>query len=126
MARQQSPTRWRSPEGQRLYLVLREGFDAFAEAIARLDARRSRDVVTLSATRAFMARWIVPRVSSFAVANPDMDLRLHAADEPVDFRSGTVDVAIRYGRGNFPGLKAQELFRDEFAPVASPGLHGTR
>jgi LysR family glycine cleavage system transcriptional activator len=114
-----------TPEGQRLYLVLREGFDAFAKAIASLDARRSRTVVTLSATRAFTARWLVPRAPSFAVANPGMDLRLHAADEPVDLRSGTVDVAIRYGRGSFPGLKAEELFRDEFAPVASPhlGLH---
>jgi LysR family transcriptional regulator, glycine cleavage system transcriptional activator len=112
-------------EGQRLYLVLRDGFDAFAEAIASLDARRARTVVTLSATRAFMARWLVPRASSFAVANPGIDLRFHAADEPVDFRKGTVDVAIRYSRGNFPGLKAEELFRDEFAPVASPhlGLH---
>ena len=29
---------------------------------------------------------------------------------------------IRYNRGSFPGLKAEELFRDEFAPVASPHL----
>jgi LysR family transcriptional regulator, glycine cleavage system transcriptional activator len=57
-----------TPEGQRLYLVLRDGFDAFAEAIASLDARRSRPVVTLSATRAFMARWLVPRAPSSAVA----------------------------------------------------------
>ena len=111
-----------TPEGQRLYPVLRDGFDAFARAMVRLDARRSRTVVTLSATRAFMARWIVPRASSFAVAHPDMDLRLHAAYEPVDFRGATVDVAIRYGRGSFPGLKAEELFRSEFAPVARPHL----
>jgi LysR family glycine cleavage system transcriptional activator len=114
-----------TPEGQRLYLVLRDGFDAFAGAIASLDARRSRTVVTLSATRAFMARWLMPRAPSFAAANPGMDLKFHAADEPVDFRKGTVDVAIRFGREGFPGLKAEELFRDEFAPVASPhlGLH---
>jgi LysR family glycine cleavage system transcriptional activator len=112
-------------EGQRLYLVLRDGFDAFARAIASLDARRSRTVVTLSATRAFMARWLVPRAPSFAAANPGMDLRFHAADEPVDFRTSTVDVALRFGRDGFPGLEAEELFRDEFAPVASPhlGLH---
>ncbi|MGH6866857.1 MAG: LysR substrate-binding domain-containing protein [Methyloceanibacter sp.] len=51
-----------------------------------------------------------------------MDLRLHTADEPVDFGRGGVDAAIRYGRGNFQGLKAEELFRDEFAPVASQSL----
>jgi LysR family glycine cleavage system transcriptional activator len=111
-----------TPEGQRLYPVLRDGFDAFAKAIAGLNTRRSRTVVTLSATRAFTSRWLVPRTTSFAAAHPGMDLRLHAADEPVDFRGAAVDVAIRYGRGSFPGLKAEELFRDEFAPVASPHL----
>src|SRR5262245_21211291 len=114
-----------TPEGQRLYLVLRDGFDAFAEAIASLDERGSRTVLTLSATGSVMARWLVPRAPSSAATNPRMDLRFHAADESVDLRSGTVDVAIRYGRGNFPGLTAEELFHDEFAPVASPhlGLH---
>ena len=111
-----------TPEGQRLYPVLRDGFDAFARAMASLNTRRSRTVVTLSATRAFTSRWLVPRTTSFAAAHPGMDLRLHAADEPVDFRGATVDVAIRYGRGSFPGLKAEELFRSEFAPVASPHL----
>jgi len=111
-----------TPEGQRLYPVLRDGFDAFARAMASLNTRRSRTVVTLSATRAFTSRWLVPRTTSFAAAHPGMDLRLHAADEPVDFRGATVDVAIRYGRGSFAGLKAEELFRTEFAPVASPHL----
>lgn len=109
-------------EGQRLYPVLRDGFDAFAKAVESLDARRSRSVVTLSATRAFMARWLVPRTPSFTAANPGMDLRLHAADEPVDFSKSAIDVALRFGKGNLPGLEAEELFRDEFAPVASPRL----
>src|SRR5262249_41873909 len=51
-----------------------------------------------------------------------MDLRLHAAEEPVNFSRSEIDVAIRYGRGDFPGLKGGELFQDEFAPVASPRL----
>lgn len=109
-------------EGQTLYPVLRHGFDAFADAIQRLRAVPARSVVTLSATRAFAARWLVPRAASFAAANPGMDLRLHAADEPVDLQAGTIDAAMRYGRGRFPGLAAEELFRDTFAPVASPRL----
>ena len=109
-------------EGQCLYPVLRDGFDTFAKAVANLQARRARSVVTLSATRAFTARWLVARTTSFAAANPGMDLRLHAAEEPVNFSRSEIDVAIRYGRGDFPGLKAEELFQDEFAPVASPRL----
>src|SRR5262249_60776283 len=65
-----------TPEGQRLYLVLRDGFDAFAEAIASLDERGSRTVVTLSAARAFMAGWLGPRAPSFPATHPRLGFRL--------------------------------------------------
>ncbi len=108
--------------GKELYPVLREGFDAFADVIARVKSRKLRTVVTLSATVAFTARWLLPRVAAFHKANPSMDLRLHASDETADLRSGTVDAAIRYGRGEYEGLSAERLFPDSFAPVCSPRL----
>ncbi|HEX7044300.1 MAG TPA: transcriptional regulator GcvA [Burkholderiales bacterium] len=111
-----------TPAGQTLYPVLREGFDAFEEAIGRLHAPRLRTVVTLSATVAFTARWLVPRVPAFHRANPDVDLRLHASDEPVDLRTGAADAAIRYGDGDYAHSCAEELFQDAFAPVCSPVL----
>jgi LysR family transcriptional regulator, glycine cleavage system transcriptional activator len=108
--------------GQELYPILRDGFDAFANSIAQLKSRKLRSVVTLSATVAFTARWLVPRVPEFHRAYPRMDLRLHASDDPVDLQAGTVDAAIRYGRGDYAGLSAQKLFDDVFAPVCSPSL----
>jgi LysR family glycine cleavage system transcriptional activator len=108
--------------GKELYPVLREGFDAFGDAIARMKSGKLRSVVTLSATIAFTARWLVPRVPSFRKANPRMDLRLHASDDPTDLRSGVADAAIRYGRGEYAGLAAEKLFQDVFAPVCSRTL----
>ena len=108
--------------GRELYPVLREGFDAFAGAIGRLKSRKVRTVVTLSATVAFTARWLVPRVPAFHKDNPRMDLRLHASDEPADLRSGIADAAIRYGRGDHAGLAVEKLFQDVFEPVCSPQL----
>src|SRR5690606_4495142 len=108
--------------GRDLYPVLREGFDKFADAIDRLKTKKLRTVVTLSATVAFTARWLAPRVPAFHRDHPDMDLRLHASDETVDLRSGAVDAAIRYGRGKYEGLKAETLFSDTFAPACSPQL----
>jgi LysR family glycine cleavage system transcriptional activator len=108
--------------GKQLYPVLRDGFDAFADAIQQLKSRKVRTVVTLSATVAFTARWLAPRVPAFHRDHPDMDLRLHASDETVDLRSGAVDAAIRYGRGKYEGLKAETLFSDTFAPACSPQL----
>lgn len=109
-------------QGKELYPVLRDGFNSFANAITHLRSRRARTVATLSATVAFTARWLVPRVPAFHRANPLMDLRLHATDDVVDLKSGTADAAIRYGRGDFPGLQAELLFQDVFAPVCSPAL----
>src|SRR5690606_30476393 len=108
--------------GRDLYPVLREGFGKFADAIDRLKTKKLRTVVTLSATVAFTARWLAPRVPAFHRDHPNMDLRLHASDEVVDLRSGVADAAIRYGRGDYAGHAAETLFEDAYAPVCSPRL----
>ena len=51
-----------------------------------------------------------------------IDLQVQASDEIVDLRSTAVDIAIRYGRGPYPGLTVEPLFTDRFAPVANPRL----
>ncbi|UGB44818.1 transcriptional regulator GcvA [Frateuria edaphi] len=105
-----------------LYPVLRDGFDAFARALDSVADRRARRSLTLSATSAFAARWLVPRIASFRRAHPGLDLRLHASDEPVRLEGRDIDAAIRYGRGPYPGLVALPLAADHFAPVCSPAL----
>jgi LysR family glycine cleavage system transcriptional activator len=108
--------------GRELYPVLREGFEAFAETIARIKSGKARSVVSLSATVAFTARRLVPRVPAFHRDNPRMDLRLHASDEPVDLHAGVADAAIRYGRGEYPDMQSEKLIQDAFAPVCNPSL----
>src|SRR5918994_446050 len=56
-------------EARELFPVLRDGFDAFSEALNRISEKR-RSVVTLSATTSFTARWLVPRVASFRERYP--------------------------------------------------------
>lgn len=107
---------------ERLFPVLRDGFDAFADAVESLRAQPPRRALTLSATLSFTAKWLVPRMASFRQACPDLDLRLHASDDPVDLHAGLADAAIRYGRGPYPGLDAEPLIANRFAPVCSPRL----
>ena len=105
-----------------LYPVLRVGFDDFAEAVARLDMARRRPIVKISATTAFTAKWLLPRVRRFQAQHPDIDLQLHASDEAVDLGAAQIDLAIRYGHGPYPGLRSEAMLADKFAPVANPGL----
>lgn len=108
--------------GAELYGVLRDGFDAFETVLQRLGAAQARRRVVISATKAFMARWLAPRVADFRQSHPDIDLELYASDQAVDLASGVADIAIRYGRGPYPGMLAEPLFADSFAPVSSPQL----
>jgi LysR family transcriptional regulator, glycine cleavage system transcriptional activator len=102
--------------------VLRDGFDAFARTIEGLTRKRGRRTVTLSATPAFAAKWLVPRIASFRKARPDVDLTVLATLEVVDLDAGVADLALRYGRGPYPDLVAEPLIVDRFAPVANPRL----
>lgn len=108
--------------GVELYPVLRDGFNAFETALQRLGQTQARRRVVISATNAFMARWLAPRVADFRGLYPEIDLELHASDQAVELGSDLADVAIRYGRGPYPGMVAEPLFADRFAPLASPRL----
>lgn len=108
--------------GAQLYPVLRDGFDSFAATLARLTQQRTRAQVGISATNAFTVKWLVPRMADFRLRHPGIDLQLQASDEVVDLRSSAVDIAVRYGRGPYPGLVTEPLFTDRFAPVANPRL----
>lgn len=108
--------------GAVLLPVLRDGFDAFAEAVDRIRGRHSTGVLTLSAPTAFVAKWLVPRLADFRAAHPGCDLRLHASDSLVDFARDGVDVAVRYGPGPYPDLDVHRLVVDRVAPACSPRL----
>lgn len=108
--------------GQDLFEPAREGLDSIALGVNRVRKRDLEQSLTLSATTAFMSNWLIPRLGDFRANHPSLDLRLHASDDPVSLFTGTIDAAVRYGRGQYDGLEAQLLFTDEFAPLCSPSL----
>ncbi|WP_426124673.1 LysR substrate-binding domain-containing protein [Pararhizobium sp. PWRC1-1] len=108
--------------GVQLYPVLRDGFDGFEAMLERLVRSQKRARVTISATNAFTVKLLVPRVANFRKLHPGIDLHLHASDETVDLADGAIDIAIRYGRGPYPGLLTEVMFADQFAPLAHPNF----
>lgn len=108
--------------GQQLFPALQQGFDLFDAALRRLASPAGRERVTISATNAFVAKWLLPRVARFREAHPGIDLQLHASDAVVDLAGQAFDLAIRYGRGPYPGHRCEALFADAYVPVANPML----
>lgn len=79
-----------------------------------------KNILTLSLLPMFATRWLIPRLSSFQQLCPEIELRLSTSVSPVDFYSSDVDVAIRYGDGNWLGVYSERLIDEFIFPVCSP------
>jgi LysR family glycine cleavage system transcriptional activator len=111
----------------RAYLeVIRDAFDRVAAGTERLQQRQSSGVLTVSTSPNFAAKWLVHRLGGFAEAHPHIDLRVSAAMHHIDFAREDVDVAIRHGDGNWPGLHVTRLCSEALFPVCSAKLQGGR
>lgn len=125
--------------GVRLFMRLKDGLALTEEGNAYLPGIRSaflelrystekllessnNSVLTISTLVSVASKWLLPRLPSFREAHPQIDVRISASTEWVDFRKGGIDAAIRYGDGNWPGLRADWLMSDEIFPVCSPRL----
>lgn len=108
--------------GQMCLPGLQQGFDRLAEAVAAARAGDETRPITVTAPPTLAAKWLVPRLGHFNEAYPNIQLRLDASAHVVDLVREDVDVAIRYGAGDYPGMVVLCLFDQDIAPVCSPCL----
>jgi len=80
-----------------------------------------RSVVRLTLPPSLAATWLIPRLGEFERAQPDIDLQLITSTRVVDLRRDQVDLAIRHGKGAWPGLDALFLMEETAMPVCAPG-----
>src|SRR3954453_14203920 len=111
-----------TPQAKAYLPGVRAAFNDLRLATDRLLRRDDDRVLTVSTLASLAAKWLLPRISKFQESHPGIDVRITTSTSLVDFRSGDVDAAIRYGRGNWSGLRADWLMADELFPVCSPAL----
>jgi LysR family glycine cleavage system transcriptional activator len=110
-------------EAGRDYLtVVRDAFDRIAMGTERLLQRQNAGVLTVSTSPDFAAKWLVHRLGHFAEAHAEIDLRVSGTLHHVDFAREEVDLAVRHGDGNWPGLDAVRLSAEQLFAVCSPKL----
>jgi len=111
-----------TPQARDYLPGVRAAFNDLRLATDRLLRKDDDRVLTISTLASLAAKWLLPRLSSFQETHPRIDVRITTSTSLVDFKSGDVDAAIRYGRGHWPGVRAQWLMADELFPVCSPSL----
>jgi LysR family glycine cleavage system transcriptional activator len=79
-------------------------------------------VLTISALQTMAITWLSPRLAQFHAENPQLEVGVKTSEHLVDFATESVDLALRYGEGAWPGLAADKLFACHYAPLCSPEL----
>lgn len=109
-------------EGQSYFSDIREVFSALQDATDKLLSRSEKGALTISLPPSFAIQWLVPRLADFNRQEPDIDVRIKAVDMDEGSLVDDVDVAIYYGKGHWPNLRADKLYQEFLIPLCSPQL----
>ena len=111
-----------TPEARDYLPGVRAAFNDLRLATDRLLRKDDDKVLTVSTLASLAAKWLLPRLTDFQEQHPGIDVRITTSTSLVDFQRDNVDAAIRYGRGQWPGVRSDWLMADELFPVCSPSL----
>lgn len=110
-----------TPSGRAYLPEVQRAFKQLAQATQRLQAAEL-PVLRINVPPTFAVKWLIPRMARFMTSNPSVDLKVSTSAKMVDFAREDIDLAIRYGRGQYAGLRAERCLSVEVFPVCSPRL----
>jgi LysR family glycine cleavage system transcriptional activator len=113
-------------DGEQLAEAMREGFGAIQRGLEALRAGEADRPVRVTLTASFAAQWLMPRLKDFWEQQPDIGLSLHPDSKVVDLHRERMDLGIRYGNGDWPGLETQYLASARLVIAGAPSLIGDK
>ncbi|MEP3429564.1 MAG: LysR substrate-binding domain-containing protein [Roseibium sp.] len=111
-------------EGEQLFDGLSKGFQEIGDTIDALVQNETARPLNITMTPSFAVSWLMPRINDFRLKHPDIELVLNPTAEVTELKPGGVDLAIRFGSGNWPGLDAEHFICTNFVVVGASCLVG--
>jgi LysR family glycine cleavage system transcriptional activator len=111
-----------TPLGERYAAAITETLNRLNEATAQALKPEASNIITVSAMPSLASNWLIPRLGSFQKRHPELDVRVSVSTRLTDFTREDVDVALRFGRGDYPGLRTDLLMEEAFFAVCSAAL----
>ncbi len=109
-------------EGQQLLAAVSRGFALLEQGVLQLTEDPNPTQLNISTLPSFASRWLVPRLGRFQQSAPELTVNLSPSLGLASFEGQNLDVAVRFGEGDYPGLKAVKLFEEYLIPVCHPSL----
>ena len=110
-----------TPSGERLARAAGEAVTVLRAALSDL-TDTGEGVLAITTLQSLAIVWLAPRLGAFQLAHPQIAVRLEVSDRLVDLTREDMDVAIRSGSGDWPGLASHHLFAAEGAPLCTPRM----
>lgn len=109
-------------EAQAALQDITQGLDKLESGLNKLRGRRARSVVVITASQVLMMNWLMERLNRFSEVHDNIDLRLNVTEKLMDVAHGEADLAVRCGRGDWPGVDKTWLMDEEAVLVCSPRI----
>lgn len=115
-----------TPDGRAYLPDVAEALDRLTAATERLTSRTLAGPLRITVLPSFAAKWLMPRLSRFHAAHPEIELDLVSTEESWDFSSKHFDLGIRLGHGRWSGLQADLIAQEWLTPMCSPALNARK
>ena len=106
-------------EGARYLESVRDALSTLARASGRYSQSEPRRL-RLSVVPVLASHWLISRLRAFHRLYPNIELDIQSSTAMANITTGEADVALRWGKGDWPGMEKVKLFSDEVFPVCSP------
>ena len=108
--------------GQTLAHKVDQAVGEISRVITQLDQASAAERLTVTMLPSVASRWLMPRLTRFRALHSEIDVQVIADSRLLDLKSGSIDLAIRFGHGRYPGYAVTALMTDFVFPVCSPRL----
>ena len=112
-------------KGLQLFPHVESAFMSFQKGIELIATDPRPKHLTITTVPSFATNWLIRRLADFKKIDPELAISIDTSIETHDFNSGHLDLAVRYGKGDYPGLKSELLLNDPTVLVCHRDLVAT-
>jgi LysR family glycine cleavage system transcriptional activator len=110
-------------EGACLLPRVQQALTDIERAVDDVRGERQSGPVKVTTLSSFLQQWLLPRMARFRAAHPEVALHLQSSPNAVDFVREDFHLAIRFGTGGWPNVRAEKLLEEWLLPVCAPALY---